>query len=238
MDKQRIREYIWRLLEEKGVARFPKPVYGRIPNFVGSEIAASRILELEEYRGARVVKVSPDSPQRYIRYRCLLDGKILIMPTPRLREGFLILNPSKINRRNYEYASTIRGAFIYGEKILPEDLPRIDLIVTGSVAVTKDGLRLGKGGGYSELEYAILMEYGKVERSTPIATNVHDLQIVEWLPRDAYDLTVNIIATPTKIMKVEGGAERPSGVIWSLLAEEKIREIPILRKLKSRYGHV
>ncbi|MCD6592203.1 MAG: 5-formyltetrahydrofolate cyclo-ligase, partial [Thaumarchaeota archaeon] len=61
---------------------------------------------------------------------------------------------------------------------------------------------------------------------------------VEWLPRDAYDLTVNIIATPTKIMKVEGGAERPSGVIWSLLAEEKIREIPILRKLKSRYGHV
>ena len=54
MDKQRIREYIWRLLEEKGVARFPKPVYGRIPNFVGSEIAASRILELEEYRGARV----------------------------------------------------------------------------------------------------------------------------------------------------------------------------------------
>ena len=238
MDKQRIREYIWRLLEEKSVAKFPKPVYGRIPNFVGSEIAASRILELEEYRKARVVKVSPDSPQRYIRYRCLLDGKILIMPTPRLREGFLILNPSKISRRNYEHASTIRGAFIYGEKILPEDLPRIDLIVTGSVAVTKNGLRLGKGGGYSELEYAILMEYGKVERSTPIATNVHDLQIVEWLPRDAYDLTVNIIATPTKIMKVEGGAERPSGVIWSLLAEEKIREIPILRKLKSRYGHV
>jgi len=99
MDKQRIREYIWRLLEEKGVAKFPKPVYGRIPNFVGSEKAASRILELEEYRGARVVKVSPDSPQRYIRYRCLLDGKILIMPTPRLREGFLMLNPSKISRR-------------------------------------------------------------------------------------------------------------------------------------------
>ena len=238
MDKQRIREYIWRLLEEKGVARFPKPVYGRIPNFVGSEIAASRILELEEYRGARVVKVSPDSPQRYIRYRCLLDGKILIMPTPRLREGFLILNPSKISRRNYEYASTIRGAFIYGEKISPEDLPRIDFIVTGSVAVTKNGLRLGKGGGYSELEYAILMEYGKVERSTPIATNVHDLQIVEWLPRDAYDLTVDIIATPTKTIRIRERPERPPGIIWSLLTDEKIREIAILERLRSRRKHI
>ncbi|RLG06783.1 MAG: 5-formyltetrahydrofolate cyclo-ligase [Thaumarchaeota archaeon] len=238
MDKQRIREYIWRLLEEKGVAKFPKPVYGRIPNFVGSEKAASKILELEEYRKARVVKVSPDSPQRYIRYRCLLDGKILIMPTPRLREGFLMLNPSKISRRNYEYASTIRGAFIYGEKISPEDLPRIDFIVTGSVAVTKNGLRLGKGGGYSELEYAILMEYGKVEQSTPIATNVHDLQIVEWLPREAYDLTVDIITTPTKTIKVERRHERPPGIIWNLLTDEKIREIAILERLRSRHKHI
>jgi hypothetical protein len=29
---------------------------------VGAEQAAERILELEEYRDARVVKVSPDSP--------------------------------------------------------------------------------------------------------------------------------------------------------------------------------
>ena len=234
MDKQRIREYIWRLLEEKGVAKFPKPVYGRIPNFAGSEIAASKILEFEEYRRARVIKVSPDSPQRYIRYRCLLDGKILIMPTPRLREGFLILNPSKISRRNYEYASTIRGAFIYGEKILPEDLPRIDLIVTGSVAVTKNGLRLGKGGGYSELEYAILMEYGKVEQSTPIATNVHDLQILNDLPRDPHDLILDVIATPTKLIRVKGVLQRPKGIIWDLLDKRKIEEIPLLSRLKNR----
>jgi len=235
MDKQQIREHIWRLLEERGVARFPKPVYGRIPNFAGSEKAASRILKLEEYKRSRVVKVSPDSPQKYIRYRCLLDGKILIMPTPRLKEGFLILDPSKISRKSYEHASTIRGAFLYGEKVLPEDLPRIDFIVTGSVAVTKDGLRLGKGGGYSELEWAILMEYGKVEQSTPIATNVHDLQIVEWLPKESYDITVDIIATPTKTIKVEKRPKRPSGIIWDLLPGEKIRDIPLLARLKYRY---
>lgn len=234
VEKQKIREHVWSLLERKGVARFPRPVYGRIPNFVGAERAAERILKLEEYRSARVVKVSPDSPQRFIRYRCLLDGKILIMPTPRLREGFLLLDPSKIPRRSYERASTIRGAFTFGEKISPESLPRVDLIVMGSVAVTEDGLRLGKGGGYGELEYAILLEFGKIDRSVPIATNVHDLQILNDLPRDPHDLTLDVIATPTKLIRVEKPSQRPKGIIWELLDESKVKEIPILSRLKDR----
>ena len=234
VEKQKIREHVWSLLERKGVARFPRPVYGRIPNFVGAERAAERILKLEEYRSARVVKVSPDSPQRFIRYRCLLDGKILIMPTPRLREGFLLLDPSKIPRRSYERASTIRGAFTFGEKISPESLPRVDLIVMGSVAVTEDGLRLGKGGGYGELEYAILLEFGKIDRSVPIATNVHDLQILNDLPRDPHDLTLDIIATPTKLIRVKGVLQRPKGIIWNLLDKRKIEEIPLLSRLKNR----
>jgi len=230
-EKQRIRMEIWRLLEERGVARFPKPVYGRIPNFVGAERAAERILELEEYRDARVVKVSPDSPQKHVRYRCLLDGKILVMPTPRLSEGFLLLDPSRIPRGQLEYASTIRGAFIYGRKTHPRDLPRIDLIITGSVAATRNGLRLGKGGGYSELEYAILLEYDKIDPDITIATNIHDLQLVDRLPRDPYDLTLDIIATPTKLIKVQAVRERPRGIIWELLDREKIEEIAILREL-------
>jgi 5-formyltetrahydrofolate cyclo-ligase len=235
-EKQRMRMEIWRLLEESGVARFPRPVYGRIPNFMGAERAAERILELEEYRDARVVKVSPDSPQKHVRYRCLLDGKILVMPTPRLSEGFLILDPSRIPRGQLEYASTIRGAFIYGRKMHPRDLPRIDLIVTGSVAATRDGLRLGKGGGYSELEYAILLEYGRIDPDITIATNIHDLQLVERLPRDPYDLTLDIIATPTKLIRVQAAKERPRGIIWELLGKEKIEEITILKELSAFRG--
>ena len=232
--KDEIRRAIWRILEERGVARFPRPVYGRIPNFVGAEKAAARILELEEYRRAKVVKVSPDSPQRYIRYRCLLDGKLLIMPTPRLREGFLLLDPKKIPGERYQEASTIRGAFTYGEKVPIESLPTIDLIVTGSVAVTEDGVRLGKGGGYGELEYAILSEFGKLRRGVPIATNVHDLQIVESLPCEPHDLILDIIATPTRLIKVRGEKQRPSGIIWDLLSPEKLDEIPLLRRMRGR----
>jgi len=234
-EKQRIREMVWRLLEEGGVARFPKPIYGRIPNFEGAEEAASRILRSPEYMSAEVVKVGPDSPQRYIRYRCLVDEKIMVMPTPRLREGFLLLDPLKIPRDRYDSASTIRGAFIYGERVRAEDLPRIDLIVVGSVAVARDGLRIGKGGGYGELEYAILLELGKIDPNVPIATNIHDLQLIDWAPRNPYDLTVDIIATPSRLIRVNSAGDvRPHGIIWEDLSPEKLEEIPLLRELTER----
>ena len=231
-EKDKIRHEVWRKLEELGLARFPRPVYGRIPNFIGAEKAASRLLNLREYIDARVIKVSPDSPQRYVRYRCLLDGKILIMPTPRLRMGFMILDPSKIPRRMLERASTIRGAFRYGRIIDPEEIPKVDLIVTGSVAVSRDGIRIGKGGGYGELEYAILREFGKVGEDTPIMTNVHDIQVYERLPSDPYDLTMDYIATPTDLIRVKRRRNRPKGILWSLLDEKKLNEIPLLRRLR------
>ena len=231
-EKDRIRREVWRKLEELGLAKFPRPVYGRIPNFIGAEKAASRLLNLREYIDSRVVKVSPDSPQRYVRYRCLLDGKILIMPTPRLRRGFLILDPSRIPGKMFERASTIRGAFRYGRIIDPEDMPRVDLIVTGSVAVSRDGVRIGKGGGYGELEYAILRELGKVDEDTPIMTNVHDIQVYERLPSEPYDLTVDYIATPRDLIKIERRRVRPRGILWDLLDEEKLDEIPLLRRLR------
>ena len=41
-------------------------------------------------------------------------------------------------------------------------LPPIDLIVCGAVAVNARGARVGKGGGFSDLEYGLLAEAGRV----------------------------------------------------------------------------
>ncbi len=236
MRKHEIREYIWRLLEERGVAAFPRPVHGRIPNFIGAERAAERLFSTPEWQKARIVKVNPDAPQRPVRLRALQEGKILIMATPRMREGFLLLDPRLIPPRFYRDASTIRGAFRWGRKLSLDELEklRIDLIVTGSVAVDKRGGRLGKGEGYAELEYAVLRELGAIDEETPVATTVHDLQIVEDIPREPYDLTVDIIATPTKLIRVEPRPPKPPGILWDKLPEEKLREIPLLRELKIR----
>lgn len=234
-EKRRIREMVWQLLEEKGVARFPRPVYGRIPNFEGAEAAADLLRRSEEYLRARVVKVNPDAPQRAVRRAVLTDGKVLVMATPRIVKGFLVLDPSRIPRRAYAEASTIKGAFNYGVPTHPRNLPGIDLIIAGSVAVSPDGWRVGKGEGFSELEYAILKSYGKCNDLTPVVTTVHDLQLVERIPAEPYDLPVNKVYTNTRVIKCPP-QPRPHGIIWDLLEEGKVASIPLLRELGSMFS--
>lgn len=231
--KEEIRRKIWDLMERTNVASFPRPVYGRIPNFIGAEVAAQRLSVQEEFKRARVIKVNPDSPQRAVRYLTLSSGKILIMPTPRLKLGFLILDPSKIQRKAYYEASTIHGAFKYGRVCNLEDIPRIDLVVVGSVAVSNEGVRVGKGGGYSEIEYGVLREIGAVKDDTAIFTTVHDIQVVDFVPKESYDLTVNAVITPTKIIRINNVGERPRGILWEKISFKRVKEIPVLMKLKT-----
>ncbi|MEM3584555.1 MAG: 5-formyltetrahydrofolate cyclo-ligase [Nitrososphaerales archaeon] len=140
--KQEIRKRIWLEMERRGIATFPLPCFGRIPNFKGSELAALKLQSINEYKDAFSIMVSPDSPQAPVRQLSLLDDKLLVMPTPGLRRGYLIIRPDKVNGKEKE-ASTIKGAFKYGE--LTYTPPPLDLIVEGSVAVDLDGYRLGKG---------------------------------------------------------------------------------------------
>jgi 5-formyltetrahydrofolate cyclo-ligase len=230
--KQEIREQIWRKLTEEGVDRFPRPIKGRIPNFENSEKAAKLLIETKEFKESGVVKVNPDYTQINVRKSVLDSGKTLIMPTPRLREGFLVLDSGKISSRDYRKASTIKHSFSFGEKIAPKDIPKIDLIVCGSVAVTVEGIRIGKGGGYSDLEYAILAELEKIDESLPIATTIHELQIIKEAPTSEHDFTVDIISTPERKIYTGGPRNRPGGIIWEILPEEKLEQIPILRSLR------
>lgn len=227
--KNEIRTRIWRLLEERGVSRPPKPIYGRIPNFEGAEKACEEASRLSEFRRASVIKINPDSPQTRSRYIALSLGKIVIMPTPRLREGFLLLDPRSIPRHKFSEASTIRGSFVWGSKKPIKEIPRVDLVIVGSVAVNTMGARVGKGGGYADLEYGILRELGLVDENTPVITIVHDLQIIDQeIPMEKHDLPVDIIVTPTRIIRVDRRYRKPEGVYWDKIDREKLREIPVL----------
>jgi hypothetical protein len=46
-DKSAARQWVWDRLSTEDVARFPFPPHGRIPNFAGAELAASRLLDIE-----------------------------------------------------------------------------------------------------------------------------------------------------------------------------------------------
>lgn len=86
--KWTIRKRIWDKLEAENIARPPRPVHHRIPNFDGAERAADRLAELPEFQKAGCVKVNPDTPQKAVRHRVLAEGKTLLTPQPRLRTGF------------------------------------------------------------------------------------------------------------------------------------------------------
>ena len=232
LDKNEIRKEVWRLLEKKGVARFPKPIQGRIPNFIGAEKAAERMISQKEFENAEVIKVNPDSPQIPVRRFALASGKLLVMPTPRLKRGFMLLNPQWIPRKDLAKASTIRGAFKYGRICSLRDLPQVDLIVVGSVAVSRDGVRIGKGGGYSEIEYGILRELGLIDERTPLFTSIHDFQIVDSAPKESHDLVIDSIFTPRRILRIKRKYPQPKGIFWERLTDSQMRGMPILLELR------
>jgi 5-formyltetrahydrofolate cyclo-ligase len=236
MTKQELREKIWTLLETKGVARFPG-ARGRIPNFKGAEKCAEKVAELDVWKEAKVVKANPDSPQRAIRHLALKQGKTIYMAVPRLREEkcFVELDPKKLSGGKIYEASSIKGAFALGRQISLKKMKPVDLILCGSVAVRRDGLRLGKGGGYSDLEFALALEAGIIEQNAPIITTVHPLQIVDQkIELQPHDIPVDFIVTPDESIKCRTKYPRPRGIYWQYLNDEKIAAIPVLQRMRRK----
>ena len=108
----------------------------------------------------------------------------------------------------------------------------VDLVVMGSVAVTRDGRRLGKGHGYADLEYALLRELGN--RAVPLATTVHPLQVVDAFPVEAHDTPLTLIATPQELIVVKRRRRAPRGIDWRRLPREALEKMPVLAELRRR----
>jgi 5-formyltetrahydrofolate cyclo-ligase len=183
------------------------------------------------FASARRVKVNPDSPQRYVRKALLDRGIEVITPTPRLQGGFYLLDPKRIPRDEYWQAASLKKGGEWGTPIELSRLLRVDVIVMGSVAVTKKGKRLGKGHGYADLEYAMLRELG--HPPAPVCTTVHTLQVLEDFPMEPHDVPVNVIATPETLIEVARPLPAPDGINWNLLSASAFDEMPVLSELRA-----
>jgi 5-formyltetrahydrofolate cyclo-ligase len=232
MDKRALRERVWDELEDSGEARFPFPPHGRIPNFAGADAAADRLAKTDAWRDAETVKSNPDAPQLPVRRRALDAGKTVYMAVPRLSDAacFLELDPATL--ADTDAAATVSGMDEHGRQVGPDAMPGIDLVVSGSVAVDGAGNRVGKGEGYSDLEWGLLSELGLVDAGTPVATTVHELQVraEDWEP-DAHDVPMDLVVTPERTVET-GASGKPAGIDWAALDEERIEEIPPLEELR------
>ena len=229
--KDAVREWVWTLLERERVARFPG-ARGRIPNFAGAPAAAAKLASLSEWRAARVVKANPDAPQLPVRARALAEDKLLYMAVPRLADErpFVLLDPARLGvppRR----AASIAGSTRAGRRIGVAELQPVDLVVCGSVAVNRQGARVGKGGGFADLEFALLVEAGLIGGDTLLATTVHPLQVLaEALPETAHDFRLDLIVAGEEVITCRR-TRRPPGILWEHLDAAKVAAIPALAAL-------
>lgn len=234
--KAELRKETWSALSAAKVARFPGAA-GRIPNFTGAEKAAELLRSQPAWTDAATVKANPDSPQLPVRQRALEDGKTVYMAVPRLAEPepFFALDPDHLDQTPRKAAS-ISGATRSARRVTLDELTAVDLVVMGSVAAGEDGARLGKGGGFADLEFALASAVGMIADDTVIVTTVHELQVrpAGEIPLTSHDVPVDFIVTPERVIDCRQEArERPrAGIEWADLTEEKIAAIPLLSALR------
>ncbi|NXG98456.1 MTHSD protein, partial [Loxia leucoptera] len=238
-----IREEVWEHLEASGLAEFPRPVRGRIPNFKGSLQACCSLRELDVFSRAREVKVDPDKPLEGARLAALQARKTLLVPTPRLRNGLFnrIVPPPGATKEMLRRCATSQGVRDFSVPVGLDSKAQVDLVVVGSVAVSEKGWRIGKGEGYADMEYAMMVSMGSVQEDTPVVTIVHDCQVLdiaEELLGD-HDLTVDYILTPTRTIQTNCKRPKPQGIMWHkassvLIHSEMLGKIPILKTLRCR----
>jgi len=236
--KAALRDEVWAALRAAKATRFPGPE-GRIPNFVGAEAAAERLRSTGAWRAATTVKANPDSPQWPVRQRALEDGKLVFMAVPRLAgpEPFFLLDPERLAGSARE-ASSIKGAAKSARPVGLDRLEPVDLVVAGTVAAGLDGARLGKGGGFSDLEFAVASEAGLIGPETVVVTTVHEVQVrpAGEIPTTDHDVRLDLIVTPERIIECPRPKQGrpPAGIRWAELTEDKIAAIPLLAQLRKR----
>ncbi|CAL1532915.1 unnamed protein product [Lymnaea stagnalis] len=244
--KWAIRRKIWDYLEDNNKVNMPRPCHYRIPNFENAAVANDKLTSLEAFKKAKTVKVNPDKPQEQARFLVLEAGKELVLlnqtqrnlqsPPPQVRTGLLnrVIPPEGADKEKLRHCCTSQGVKEHSKEIELEEKVKIDLVVVGSVAVSRKGFRIGKGKGFADLEYAMMRTMGAIDASTIVVTSVHDSQVVD-IPEelvDEHDMTVDFILTPTELIETNCNRPKPAGVIWNHLEVNKFFQIPVLKQLR------
>lgn len=228
--KDSARAQVWDALAREQAAQ--PNVHGKIPAFLGADIAADRLADLPVWKHAQVVKAVPDRAQLPVRARALAEGKIVYMAVPKLatEQPFRLLDPRHLTVPP-DQAAAHEVAMQVGQPVGVEEMHPVDLVICGSVAVNRHGTRLGKGAGYADLEVALLAEAGLLTDATTIVTPVHPLQVLDQdLPETRHDFRVDLIVTPDEVITCTP-PRRPAGIYWADLPARKINAIPVLQRL-------
>jgi 5-formyltetrahydrofolate cyclo-ligase len=92
---------------------------------------------------------------------------------------------------------------------------------------------LGKGGGFSDVEFALASAAGLIGPDTVVSTAVHECQVMAAarIPTTEHDTSVDLIATPDRVRR-PARRRGDARVRWEELTDGKILAIALLAHLR------
>lgn len=224
---------------------YPDSRFGRdfsqfIPGFDGADLAALATMSLPACRAARRVFITPDNAVAPLRRMLIEAGADLIVPSYGLYRGFLHVPASAVPPDALPYCGWLDAIEAFGTALTLDELSAlatIDLIITGSSAITMQGLRFGMGDFYLDIEWAILRMLGLVDERTPVIAVVHDTEVAarSFAPAPS-NVCANTIVTPTRIISIleEYAAKRPATLDRSIVPHA-LEAMPFVQAFTARF---
>ena len=203
--EERVRRVVYQRLVDVAIpdSRSDLDLRSFVPDFVGRELADARVLAQQQWLDARTVFVMPDNSVRQLRLHALEAGKRILVPTFNFRRGLTLLDGATIADRDKPLAATLDGMEQFGHRISTAELAsaqRVDLVLTGATAATMDGRVIGRGEPYLALGWALMDKLGVVDDQVRVIAVVHDCQVIGAEVPATPECTVDIVATPTRLI--------------------------------------
>lgn len=198
---------------------------------------AEQVRRLAGYRGAARVFVTPSPLLQQVRINVLTDGKELLMPGPRLREGFYLLKPYVIPFASLTTAVCYKGLAQHGHRLTEEELGAVPvgLLLMDPVAVDPAGGFVGDGKGFFDLSAAILQElHALAPDATAYGAGEAAQLLAQPLARAAWDVRLAGLVTPQGLLPCSGGDLGSGRIFWQELSPARIRKVTPLWKLSHR----
>lgn len=221
-----IKEDIRRLRERQREEGFP----------LRPGVLAEKLRQLSFYRTAAALYVTPSALLSQVRINSLLDGKVLVCPTPSLKNGFFLLRPYTIPFTRLSYAVTPKGMDEYGEILTAGKQVSdvcIGLSVVDCLAADRLGCMIGDGKGFYDLSMAILSAWKVIAAGHRTVAVLEEKAIVDD-PVDAapWDCFADLLMTERQILTLDGSEKGNNlPLFWDRLPERRIRKITPLWKL-------
>lgn len=227
-------------------ARFNYDFMAFVPDFRRSPAAIDRLAALPCYHAAHVILVTPDNSLELLRARALRDGKRVLVATYRLRRGFILLHPARIDENNYNLAACLDGMEKPGvgrpvtlAQMRDEGL-KIDLCVTGGLIFNVQGVTIWEGQNLFEVQWALLQDIGALRPDAPVAAIAHACQVVDEArmsmemikPTRPGEVQCDYVITPDAMFQVTGAIKPTGRINFDTVDPDGLQNIPPLQELR------